>query len=79
MPRDKWVPLQSAAQALYGHLKSAERPVQRPSNSSVAEAMWPSLAPKPPPAPNPDRESLLRHLRAANAAADARLKREGRR
>jgi hypothetical protein len=77
MPREtKWVPLQSAAQALYGHLKSAERPIQRPSNSSVAEAMWPSLAPKPPPQPNPDRDRLLKGLRELNARIDARLAKE---
>jgi hypothetical protein len=50
----------SAAEALYGHLKSAERPTQRPSSKSVAEAMWPSLVKKPPPPSDP----YLRHMQA---------------
>jgi hypothetical protein len=47
MPREP-----SAAEALYGHLKSQlpERPTQRPSSVSVADAMFPNLVPKPPPA-----------------------------
>jgi hypothetical protein len=53
--------------------KSAPKQQQR---GSVAAAMWPSLAPKPKPQPNSDRASLLRHLREAIAAADARLARE---
>jgi hypothetical protein len=40
----------SAAEALYGHLKSAERPLQQSSSVSVAHAMFPNLVPKPPPA-----------------------------
>jgi hypothetical protein len=41
----------SAAEAIYGHLKSQERPTQRPSSVSVADAMFPKLAPKPPSDP----------------------------
>jgi hypothetical protein len=64
----------SAAEALYGHLKSQvpERPAQRPAGGSVADAMWPNLAPKPKPPPNPDRERLLRGLRELNARLGAR-------
>jgi hypothetical protein len=55
----------SAAEALYGHLPSQlpERPAQR-SSISVADAMWPALAPKPKA---PPREILLRNLREINA------------
>jgi hypothetical protein len=69
----------SAAQALYGHLKSTERPTQPRPNNSLAEAMYSALVPKPPPPSSPDRDSLLRHLRQLNARIDARLKREGKR
>jgi hypothetical protein len=59
------------AQHLYPHLPSANKPV--PSSGAgagrVADAMWPHLAPKPPrPKVWTDRDSLLRHLRAANAS-----------
>ena len=45
----------SAAQSIYPHLKSGTRePVQRQQPASVAQAMFPSLVPKPPqPAPRP--------------------------
>ena len=46
----------SAAQALYGHLKSGAPEIieRRQQPSSVAAAMFPSLVPKPPPpAPRP--------------------------
>jgi hypothetical protein len=40
----------SAAASIYPHLKSQERPVQRPSNTSLATAMYaPKLAPKSKP------------------------------
>ena len=71
----------SAAQALYGHLKSGT-PERRPErNQSVGQTMWPSLGPKDQPKPptNSSRESLLRGLRELNAKIDARLQREGRR
>jgi hypothetical protein len=48
----------SAAQALYGHLKSGAREIveRRQQPASVAAAMFPSLVPKPPaPAPRPAR------------------------
>jgi hypothetical protein len=66
----------SAAASIYPHLKSQERSTQQPTNNSIPDAMWPSLVKKPPPPPNLNRERLLRHLREANAAADARLRRE---
>jgi hypothetical protein len=70
----------SAAEALYGHLKSAERPAQQPCNKSVADAMYPGLAPKPPPSwADQARDRLLANLRELNARIDARLKRDGRR
>jgi hypothetical protein len=39
----------SAAQALYPNLPSAERPEVAQSKPNIADAMWPSLTPKPPP------------------------------
>jgi hypothetical protein len=52
MPREP-----SAAQALYGHLKSGARePVERRQGGSIADAMYPSLVPKPKAAPNSPRE-----------------------
>jgi hypothetical protein len=53
----------SAAEALYGHLRSQlpERPLQRPSDVSIANAMFPKLAPKPPPLPD---DPYLRHMRS---------------
>jgi hypothetical protein len=70
----------TAAEALYGHLPRAE-PVQRPqrNTSSIGQAMWPSLGPQPKPPTDRHRESLLRYLKEANAAIDARLAREGKR
>jgi hypothetical protein len=41
----------SAATALYPHLKSQERPTQQASNVSAPHAMYPKLAPPPPPDP----------------------------
>jgi hypothetical protein len=69
----------SAASQIYPHLPSAQRPEVEQRAQSLASAMWPSLAPKPKPAPNPYRESLLRNLRELSARVDARLQREGRR
>jgi hypothetical protein len=43
----------SAAEAIYGHLKSQERPAQRPSNKSIADAMYPAHVPKPKPPADP--------------------------
>jgi hypothetical protein len=43
----------SAAASIYPHLKSVERPIQRPSTVSVADAMFPKLAAKPPPPIDP--------------------------
>jgi hypothetical protein len=40
----------SAAASIYPHLKSAERPMQRPSNNSLAASMYPAHV-KPPPLP----------------------------
>jgi hypothetical protein len=63
---------ETPAQELYPHLPSANKP-SPPSGAerreTVADAMWPHLAPKPPrPKVWTDRDSLLRHLRAANAS-----------
>jgi hypothetical protein len=70
----------SAAASIYPHLKSDEPPKQaQRAQQSLSAAMWPSLGPQPKPPTNPHRESLLRHLREANAAIDARLAREGKR
>jgi hypothetical protein len=37
-------PKPTAAQAIYGHLPSAERPEQRDRGESVADTMWPTLS-----------------------------------
>jgi hypothetical protein len=51
----------TAAQALYGHLPSAEpAPPPRQQPASVAAAMYPQLTPQPPqpqPAPRPIRSA----------------------
>jgi hypothetical protein len=52
----------TAAQALYGHLPSAERAERSDRNQSVADAMWPKLS----------REQKARE--AAQAKWDARLR-----
>jgi hypothetical protein len=68
----------SAAQALYGHLKTGTPDVveRRRELSSVADAMYSHLRPPPPTPTNPYRESLLRGLRELNAKIDARMRRE---
>jgi hypothetical protein len=65
----------SAAQALYGHLKSGTSDVvqRRPEPASVADALYAHLKPPPPKPPNPYPESLLRCLKELNAKIDARL------
>ena len=63
----------TAAEALYGHLPRAERPERTRPQSSLADALYPRPKPKPS---DPYRESLLRHLKEANAAIDARLAKE---
>jgi hypothetical protein len=61
----------TAAQALFPHLPSGSpTEMEQRRASSLGEAMWPRPKPKPL---NPYRESLLRHLKEANALA-----REGR-
>jgi len=54
------MPKPTAAQALYGHLRSAERPERSQSGPSLADAMYPR--PKPPPR-DYYREAMLRGLR----------------
>ena len=66
----------SAAASQYPHLKSAERPVQRSTNNSLAASMYPAHV---PPVPNPARDRLLAGLRELNSKIDARLQREGKR
>jgi hypothetical protein len=46
----------SAASQIYPHLPSGERPEVKQRPNSLADAMWPSLSPKPPP--GWDRESI---------------------
>jgi hypothetical protein len=56
-------PPPSAAQALYGHLKSGARePVQRRGEPSIGDAMWPSLS------------QQARQQQAREARAQAELK-----
>jgi hypothetical protein len=46
----------SAAQSVYPHLPSAERAPVQSAKPTLAAALYPSLAPKPPqPAPRPAR------------------------
>jgi len=64
--------MKSAAQSVYPHLPSAERPEQPQRNESLADAMWPSL--KQPTwderwwaeRRKRDRDALLRNLREIN-------------
>jgi hypothetical protein len=70
----------SAAASIYPHLPHDKAPVQaQRQQPRLADALYPSLAPKPKPPPNADREALLRNLRALNKRIDARLQKEGRR
>jgi hypothetical protein len=67
---------------LWSNLPSAAREVAdwvKREHGTIGEAMWPTLGPQPKPATNSDRESLLRHLKEANARIDARLQKEGKR
>jgi hypothetical protein len=59
----------TAAAALYPHLRSqVSEPRQQPrTGNPIAQAMWPSLAPKPLQPSNPYRDALLRNLREINA------------
>jgi hypothetical protein len=68
--------MMTRATDIWSHLPSEapkvrETPRQR---NPLAESMWPSLAPKPQPKSNPQRDALLRNLRDLNAKIDARLK-----
>jgi hypothetical protein len=49
----------SAAQAIWGNLPSGARPEVEQRRPSLAEALYPSLVPKPPPTPNRYRESTV--------------------
>ena len=50
----------TAAQSLYPNLPSSARPERQQSGPRLSEAMYPSLAPKPQPAPpNRYRESTM--------------------
>jgi hypothetical protein len=81
----------SAAAALYPHLRQGtpNEVERRRAPNSIGEAMWPSLSreAKAHDAAQArwdewrkrERDSLLRHLRDANARIDERLRREGRR
>jgi hypothetical protein len=69
------------AASIWPHL-AADRPAPRAQPrqpSPLAAALYPALVPKLPTPSNPQRDILLRNLRALNARIDARLKREGRR
>jgi hypothetical protein len=49
----------TAAQALYGHLQSAERDVvESRQQSTIADAMYAHLKPPPPKLPNPYIDGL---------------------
>jgi hypothetical protein len=67
----------NAADAIYGHLRPAvpERPTPAHGVSGTT-SLYPTPVPKPKPPSDPHRDALLRHLHEANAAADARLRRE---
>ena len=75
--------MKSAAQSVYPHLPSAERPELAQPMPKIADALWPAL--KQPTwderwwaqRRKQERESLLRGLREANANIDARMKRGG--
>jgi hypothetical protein len=66
----------SAAAALYPNLPSAAPAPPQRQQPRLADALYPSLAPKPKPPTNSARDSLLRGLRELNAKIDARLRRE---
>jgi hypothetical protein len=68
----------NVANQIWPHLPSDKPAPTQQQRGDLASAMYPGLAPKPKPPTNPYREALLRNLRLANAAADARLAREKR-
>jgi hypothetical protein len=52
------------ASAMYPHLADRSTPHERPrQRNSLAERIYPGLAPKPPPPSNPWRDSLRQNLR----------------
>ena len=72
----------SAAAALYPHLPSAASGRERaPNKQSLSALMYPNQTPEAKAQAAwraREKERTLRHLREAIAAADARLRREGR-
>ena len=66
--------MKSAAQSLYPHLPSGERPELAQAGPKIADAMWPALARKEPSwderwwqqRHKQQHESLLRSLREIN-------------
>ena len=79
----------SAAQSLYPHLPSGERPEQPERKGTLGDALWPQLSRE-----QKDRDAwqakleaeqkernrkMVEHLRAMNARIDARMAREGKR
>jgi hypothetical protein len=73
----------TAAQSLYPHLPSGERPQRAQTGPSIGDAMWPSLKRATWDERwwenwrKKDRESLLRNLR--EAVAEIRAEKAGRR
>ena len=60
----------TAAQALYGHLPSGERPERQQRGQTLAASMWPSQTPEAKAqeaARKRERDRLLRNLRELNA------------
>jgi hypothetical protein len=71
----------SAAAAFYPHLKSASEPERSPANNkqNLAAVMYPNQTAEAKAQAAwraREKQRLLRHLREANAAADARMARE---
>jgi hypothetical protein len=77
------MPRPTAAEALFPHLPhQSDYAAKQQDKTTVAQAMYPALTQRAKARDDwrdRDRQSLLKALREANAAADARLAREGRR
>jgi hypothetical protein len=67
----------NAAGQIWPPLRTDDGPPRQQQPAQTLATLFPKPQPKPPS--NPDRESLLRHLRELNRRIDERLARERRR
>ena len=63
---------ETVASQIWPHLPSDKSSPKKQEGGSIADAIWPNLAPKAPAPPNSNRERLLRGLRALNARLEGK-------